>query len=118
MPLGPDSLGSVRLGAMLESDPAGIALDVNKQVVYARDAKGRVVARQLVAVSESSELVCYPLYYASSQSDSLDQVFLAYDRALAAHLELPLAEGGEHEVALILSQEYWDDGEWERLGGG
>lgn len=103
------------LGAMLESDPVGIALDVNKQVVYARDARGRVLARQLVAVSEAGALVCYSLYSVAATSDSLDELFLRYDRALAEHLDLPMADGAEYRVAMILSREYWDDGEWDRL---
>jgi len=37
-------------------------LDVNKQVVYARDPHGAVIGRQLLAISEADELVCFSVY--------------------------------------------------------
>ena len=38
-------------------------LDINKRVVYLRDGAGRVLARQLLAISETPELVCFDIYY-------------------------------------------------------
>ena len=44
------------------ADPTGavaIVLDVNKQVLYARNHRGAVVARQVVALAEDERLVCF-----------------------------------------------------------
>src|SRR6185436_9082788 len=88
-----------RLGAYVRSclspgggftySAAAVALDVNKRVIYARDAGGRVVARQLVAISEADELVCFEVY-PKEASPRLRRAFAAHDRALAEHLGLPL----------------------------
>ena len=108
------------LGGLFETDPAGIVLDVNKRVAYARDADGRVVARQLLAISERDELVCYSVYAADKgledEVTAFDAMFLRFDRELAARLALPMARE-DYEVAFILSHERWDDGVWEALGG-
>jgi len=41
---------------------AAVVLDVNKQVVYARNRRGSVIARQLLALSEDDRLVAYDVY--------------------------------------------------------
>lgn len=108
-------VGSCRaLGGGFDVDAAGIALDVNKRVVYARDAAGSVVARQLVAVSEAGELVGYWVYPAGVPA-SVAALFREYDERLAAHLGLPLCRHHEYRVANVLSTYVWDDGLWGAL---
>ena len=45
------------LGGGLTYSAAAALLDVNKQVLYARDEQGTVIARQLVAISDDNQLV-------------------------------------------------------------
>jgi hypothetical protein len=89
---------------------AAVALDVNKHVVYARDARGAVVGRQLVALSEADELVCFRAYAPTL----LEPLFAAFDRQLAAELRVPVyaRTDASYEIASILSHDWWDDGAW------
>lgn len=102
-------------GGNLEYSAAAVVLDVNKQVVYARDMRGSVVGRQLLAISEADALVCFSVY-GTAQSDFLDALFREYDKKLAAQLGLPVFGGSasdeDYEIANILSQEWWDDSAW------
>ena len=101
---------------------AAIALDVNKQVVYARTAGGRVVARQLLAIAEDDRLVCFSVYPQSASRHVL-AAFRDYDHQFAAALGLRIYEapaegesntdGGEYEIATILAREFWDDDAWD-----
>ena len=103
------------LGQICAYSAAAVVLDVNKQVVYARDARGHVVARQLVALSEADTLVCFGVYPESAAPD-VQAAFLDYDLRFAENLGLPLHEEQTHGapvIAYILSQEWWDDGVWD-----
>jgi len=63
-------------------------LDANKQVIYARDQRGAVIARQLVGVSKENELVvCFQVYPASIRAGVMS-LFRDNDQAQA--LGLPL----------------------------
>jgi hypothetical protein len=86
-------------------------LDVNKQVVYARDARGAVVGRQLVAISEAEQLVCFSVY-GTAPRELLEPVFRDYDRAFAARLGRPSCVD-DYEIASILSHAWWDDMAWD-----
>ena len=108
--LGDYARSCLSLGAIFEVDPAGIALDVNKRVVYARDARGRVLARQLLAISDEDELVCYAVYGDSSH----EEAFARFDEDFAAHLEVPITRRDDYAIELLLSQYLWDDGRWIR----
>ncbi len=101
------------LGGMLESDPAGVALDANKRLLLARDSTGKVRARQLLAISEDGRLVCFPVYSAG-EDRTFDDLFFQYDQAFARHLETTIHTDDDYEVASILSSRLWDDGPWER----
>jgi hypothetical protein len=96
-------------GGGFSSSAAAIVLDVNKQVVYARDARGSILGRQLVAISEAGELVCFHPY---GHTDALQPLFRTFDRELSSRLGLPLCSD-RYEVASILSQDWWDDLHWE-----
>jgi len=102
------------LGGMFEEDPAAVALDVNKQVVFAR-CQGRVLARQIVAVSEAGELVGYPVYFVDAEHPGLVEAFVRFDHALAERLGLAIATEEAPEVALVLAQDLWFDDAWDRL---
>jgi hypothetical protein len=109
------------LGGSNAYSAAAVVLDVNKQVLYARDRKGTVLARQLVAISEEEELVCFGVYPHGAPA-ALKRFFRKYDEAFAARLGLKLysASGrhrqgapGSYQIARIISTDWWDDGAWE-----
>jgi hypothetical protein len=92
-----------------------VALDVNKQVVYARNRRGSVIARQLLAISEADELVVFSVYPRAAPK-ALRRLFARYDRELGAALGLPIMagrEGGdEYTIAVVISSSWLDDGAW------
>ena len=101
------------LGGGFMYSAAAIALDVNKQVLFARDARGQVIARQLVAISADDRLVVYQVYPQSAPRE-VRALFAQHDRDLAAALSVPFEDPDEAvEVELVLAREYWDDGAWE-----
>jgi hypothetical protein len=107
------------VGGMCDYSAAAVVLDVNKQVVYARDAKGRVLARQLVAVTSADSLQCFSPYPEwARQSESMSQAFRDFDHALARALGLPLStneDEGDERIEQILSRDFWYDGLWQEL---
>ncbi|MET0402765.1 MAG: hypothetical protein ABW123_10195 [Cystobacter sp.] len=101
------------LNGIRAESAAAVALDVNKRVLYARDSRGSVLARQLLAVSDDDMLVPFSIYPASTPP-VLQSFFLDYDLAFAEALGLPLSEGKkEPDVQLVLSTSFWHDGTWE-----
>ena len=84
-------------GAFVDS-AAAVVLDVNKLVVYARNGRGAVIARQLVAFSEDDTLVCFHVYPLASGS-AVKAAFAEFDRLLAAALGIPIQGDGEYEIA-------------------
>ncbi len=103
------------LGGAFTYSAAAVVLDINKQVVYARDKRGTVAGRQLVAISEADQVVCYEVYPLSAQKE-LGAAFAEFDRQLAAALGLPIyqrAETEDYEIAHILSHNWWDDCAWD-----
>jgi hypothetical protein len=105
-------------GGGLSYSAAAVVLDINKNVVYARDERGSVVGRQLIALSEADELVCFHVY--AGDPRRLEPAFREFDRALAAHLRVatfdPSTEASYYEIASILSHDWWDDGAWDPGG--
>ena len=81
--------------------------DVNKQVVYARDACGKVVGRQLLALTADGGLLAYHPY---AHDETLGFPTLA--RAFAA--ELADAMGARQlragKVLALLARDWYDDG--------
>ncbi|MEZ4324380.1 MAG: hypothetical protein R3B40_04125 [Polyangiales bacterium] len=102
------------LGGVCEDDAAGVVLDANKRVVYARGPGGEVIGRQLVALSEDGRLVCHPVY-PESVEDVLGDAFECFDHDLSDFLGIPLVRTDDYERASILSRRLWDDGVWPRL---
>jgi len=117
-----DPLEALRLGTYVGSclsvgglcaySAAAVVLDVNKQVRYARDSKGTVVARQLVALSDQDSLVCFEVY-PHRTSPELKALFAEYDRRFARALGIPLAAEGGDDVSCVLSRGFWYDGAWD-----
>lgn len=99
-------------GGSLEYSAAAVVLDANKQVIYARDARGSVVGRQLVAISEAEELVCFAVY-GTAKPDQLEPLFRDHDRRFATRLGLSIygdsASDDGYDIASILSHDWWDD---------
>ena len=103
-------------GGNLEYSAAAVVLDVNKQVAYARDARGAVVGRQLLAIAASDELVCFSVYGAARRE--LEAAFRAFDKALATKLGVELFSGGAaYEIAQVLSHDWFDDSPWSPAAG-
>lgn len=86
------------------------ALDVNKRVLYLRDAAGAVVARQLIAVSRDFTFLRYRLYAAlpDKSAPGIPEVFQALCEEIARETGLPLGDRGAPER---LHDGFWyDDG--------
>ncbi len=103
------------LGGGFTHSAAAVVLDINKQVVYARDMRGTVLARQLVAVAEDDRLVCFSVYPLAVKPE-LETLFAEYGRLLSQALGLPIYEAAgdeDYEIAHILSHAWWDDSAWD-----
>lgn len=112
-----DYVGScLGLGGVCSDSSQAILADINKQVIYARNDAGTVVARQLLAVSDDDRLVAFHVY-PLSVSTEMRSIFLRYDLEFAALLGLTMwtaSEDGDREYAVenILSENWWDDSAW------
>ncbi len=103
------------LGGGFSYSAVAALLDANKQVLYARDASGAVVARQLLALSDDDQLVCFWVY-PRRVSAKIQIQFRDYDHAFAKALGLPIFEYQDDKpyfkVSPVLSTHWWDDGIW------
>lgn len=106
------------VGGSQSYSAAAITLDINKQVVYARNAANRVIARQLLAVSEDDRLICFSVYPEKIDKE-IKGLFRDYDMQMAEHLGLDIFLGyieSDHqpyEIASIISRNFWDDYAWD-----
>lgn len=103
------------VGGLCSYSSAAVVLDVNKNVIYARDAKGHVLARQVVAVDAKHRLVCFEIYPESAR-DALASGFLEVDRVIVERTGLERYDGDVHDdytVEVLLAEGWWDDGAWE-----
>jgi len=100
------------LGGSFACSAAAVVLDINKQVLYARDDRNAVLARQLVAISDDEQLVPFSVYPLSTPPGLL-RAFREVDRQLAAALAIEQVSADQrYSIENILSQEWWDDGAW------
>ncbi|MCO6047969.1 hypothetical protein NG895_29050 [Aeoliella sp. ICT_H6.2] len=89
------------------------ATDANKQVIYVRDHRQRVQARQLIAISDKFQLLGYYCYVnenteAGEAYEQLVAAMARYCGQLARRCHLPLADEGTPKS---LGQHFWyDDG--------
>lgn len=111
--MGTDFGTCLSAGSFNSYSTAANALDANKRVLYARDTAGRVWARQLLAISESGHLVCFPVYARRSHA-AMRHLFATYDHTFAQALRLPLwlSQNNEVPIAKIVCKEWYDDGIW------
>jgi hypothetical protein len=104
------------VGGICSGSAVAVMAGANKRVVFARDAAGAFVARQLVAITEDDRLVFFPVY-PLGVGDAVEQAFERYDLRLAAELGLAICRDPDeaYAVAPILGQGFYDDGPWGRL---
>jgi hypothetical protein len=105
------------VGGICSDSAIAALLDVNKKVLYARDRRERVIARQLLAIADDDRLVCFHGYPLSSPA-SVKAAFREYDGAFSRALGIPLYEpvGDDdpgYRVSSVLSVYWWDDGSWD-----
>jgi hypothetical protein len=102
------------LGGLCDYSAAACLLDANKQVIYARDPRGRVIARQLLGIDEKERLVSFTVYPLESEK-GLQKAFLEYDKTLASKLGLDRYQDDDagYDLTIILASYAWDDGAWE-----
>jgi hypothetical protein len=100
------------IGGVNAFSAAAVMLDINKQVAYARNLQGNVIARQLLAISEEDKLVCFTVYPVGINK-SIKELFRKYDRRLAKNLNLELSVSrSQYHIQNILSQGWYDDHGW------
>jgi len=90
-----------------------VLLDANKRVLFARDAQGRFLARQVAAVDEEARLVCYDVY-PTSRPAPLEDAFAAYVTEWAARMQVTFADTDDNVKPLAVDR-WYDDGVWERF---
>ena len=100
------------LGGGFMWSAAAVVLDINKQVVFARDAQQRCLARQILAITDDDKLACYSVYPESNPE--MLALFADFDQAFAKHLGIPIesATTDEH-VTTLLATKWWQDGLWD-----
>ena len=102
------------LGGSFAYSAAAAVLDINKQVLYARKPDGTVLARQLVALSEEKQLVCFTVYPYTIAAE-LQRHFSHYDRRFAQALGVTLHHNDSTEdytILTVIAHEWWDDCAW------
>ena len=89
------------------------AADANKHVIYLRDARQHVLARQLIAVTKDNQLLGYQCYVniENTNEKTRDEIIASiasYCARLARNCGLSLADDG---IAESIGDEFWyDDG--------
>jgi hypothetical protein len=101
------------LGGHNQFNAATALLDINKQVVFARDAQGKFAARQLLAISAEGRLVCFPVYSATGERAQWEPLFADYARALAWTLGLTIRTSEKYEIPRVIARDWYDDGRWD-----
>lgn len=103
------------IGGLCNYSAVACLLDANKQVVYARDGAGRVLARQLLAIDERDRLICFAVYPVTANAVLLN-AFAAFDVALARALGIEMyspQDDGAYDIPIVLAKYWWDDGVWD-----
>ncbi len=85
------------------------AADANKQVLYLRDRRKRIIARKLIAISEDDQLIGYNLYIAdSARVREIEGAFADFCEELAKSVGVSLGHSGE--PAQLHAGFWYDDG--------
>ena len=91
------------------------ACELNKRVLYVRDAAGQVIGRKLIGINQEGSLIGYRTYSTLSDEGAaaLRAAVDEYVRRVAACCGLRLADGGT--VPRLFAQDWYDDGAvpWE-----
>ena len=110
------SVGScLGLGGSFAHSAIANVLDINKQIIYARDASGTILARQLVAIPEEGQLVCFEIYPLQAGA-AMQCLFHQYDKLWADALGLTLyhyTPDTNYTIVNVLSVRWWDDNPWD-----
>ena len=91
-------------------------LDINKRIAYLRDEQGKVLARQLLAISDEGQLVPFDVYFAVSHlpDSPVENAFLRFDLHLAKRLGIPLRrENQPYTIPSLLVSDWYDDYAWD-----
>lgn len=100
------------LGGGFMWSAAAVVLDSNKQVVFARDAQQRFLARQVLAITDDDKLACYSVY--PSCTSEMRALFADFDKAFAKTLGVPIeTHSADDKVAMLLASRWWDDCVWD-----
>ena len=81
--------------------------DINKQLIYAKNAKGKVVGRVLIGITEIGGLMTYHLYFHNAQQ-GFNKFALEYIDKWAKKVGLTLTNNGE--VSTLVATNWYDDG--------
>jgi len=105
------------IGGICAYSAAAVLLDINKQLLYARDRQGTVVGRQLLSISDDNRLICFHVY-PTSCAQAIKALFLEYDHSLARALNLSVYDPADenapaYKVSNVLSVYWWDDDSWD-----
>ena len=96
------------LGGMYAKSAAAVLLDVNKQVYFMYDEKGRFIARQQVAIDEDEKLVCHEVYPSDAKPET-QRLFARFNLQLAKSLWVEIYSGNDPEIDFLLAQSMWVD---------
>lgn len=105
------------LGGICSYSAVAVLLNINKQVLYARNQRGTIIARQLIAISESEELVCFSIYPHNIHTH-IKNIFYEYNIMFVDALGLKLYRDSAdnkntYDIVNIISQSWWDDDAWD-----
>lgn len=87
------------------------ATELNKRVIYARDGKGRIMGRKLIAINEQGALVGFRTYTSldwERGGRELNAIFRRYATAFAQACGLEMQNEGN--IPTLLTQHWYDDG--------
>jgi hypothetical protein len=83
-----------------------VLLDINKQVLYARNSKGKFLARQVIAISEEDTIVAHKIY-PYDVSNGIKNLFAIYVSDWSLQLGLKIAPGAVRPLTI---GQWYDDG--------
>jgi len=86
------------------------ACELNKRVLYARDAAGRVIARKLIGINADGSLIGYMTYSTLSgeSGKAVQRLVRYYVGEFASKCQLQLANAGT--VPRLFAERWYDDG--------
>ncbi|GEA11019.1 hypothetical protein [Alteromonas sp. KUL49] len=100
----------LNLGGIFPDSATAVVLDINKHVVYARNASEKVIARQLIALSKNIVLVPFNLYPEQKFESPLAEIFIDFLNTYCGMLGIEISFDWDYDIEHILSVDWWDDG--------